>query len=166
MRIEGFESGVLYAFVIAVGVVPYWSIANRLVGGGPAFGSYLLLAAVMYVSFLSPSVNVGARIGVLMGFMSVPVAVLATSPLEMAIGAALVVGFGRWQLMRWGPHLARLSLEVALGTIAISMVPLFIREGSATQLALALWGFFLMQSVFFLFERWLWGLESDRARVH
>lgn len=160
MHIRDFKSSSLYACLVAAGMLPWFLVTRPLVGLAASLGAYLLLTAVMYVSSLAPSPVGAARLGLVAGLCVVPVALVALAPVDQLVGAALVVGGCRWWHLSWGRWWARMALEAGLGALAVTLALPFIGLGGGAGLALAVWGFFLAQGLFFLFERWLWDQEA------
>ena len=159
MTIDGYPAAVGFALVAAIGAAPAWAALAPAVGGVAAFGAYLLVASVLFVAFLAPGPVVASRVGLVAGGMGLVAAWVSRQPWELAICAGLIVGIGRWTLCQWGPFWARLALEACLMSMAILMVPLFVTEWSPVRVGMAIWGFFLVEGLYFLFERWLLSFE-------
>jgi hypothetical protein len=87
-----------------------------------------------------------------LGFAVLAGTLLALLPLDLrdtAIGAAGIVAFARGVLREGGLSLRAIALEAAFGAAGLATAGWFARGGLLAT-CLALWGYFLVQSGFFL----------------
>ncbi len=139
----------VFGAVAALGSIP-WTIAT-----GPFFGrawtlaGYCLAAVVLYVVAIAPSWSRGIAIGTFAALAGGAVAVLATSPAEAILGAALILSVARSGFLYRAAPVRALLLEAAL-TIGGLLFACALAGPTLLGSAFAVWAFFLVQSLFFL----------------
>lgn len=143
----------LFAVVAGLAVIPALMVGGSLVGRFWAWMAVCLGTAVLYVVTVAPSWARALPAGALATLFSIAVAGLATTPAELALGAALVVGVCRSGLLYRRRGMRSLAIEV--GLLAIGLV--FARSlagSSPLTIGLGVWGFYLVQSLFFVIAGW------------
>ncbi|MEN8182701.1 MAG: hypothetical protein ABFS46_09215 [Myxococcota bacterium] len=115
---------------------------------GAALSAWLVASAVAYGVGLAPSAAGAARTVLPIGALGLAVWLAAEHVGQAALGAALVVGIGRSLLVYRARPLRGLAVEAVLlgGGLWLARALL---DGGLGSAALAVWGFFLVQSLFF-----------------
>lgn len=148
MRWHGFVPSLVFAAVAAAAYPVFALVMGPWLGSGLALSAYLLGVAVLYVAGIGPP---GRRGHALFGAMllALGVAALAGSPFEIAAGAALLIGVCRSGLLYRARPLRALVVEAGLLACGLGLAR---AVGAPTLLgcAMAIWGFGLVQSCFFL----------------
>jgi hypothetical protein len=147
IRVRTFGRGVAFAAVAALGWIPWAVVSSPLLGGGGALAVYLVGALTSYVAALGERLRPGA-VGAA-GFAACGAGVLAGASAELAIALAALLGLFRSGVV-YGPASARaLALEVVLlgGGLVFAR---FLAAPSLLHISLAIWGFFLIQSFYFV----------------
>lgn len=148
MRASSFTGSLAFAVLAALGSVP-WMIAASPIGRSWALGTYSLGAAVVYLVWIAPSWRRGLAAGAGAGLGALVLALLTPMPTGAVMGAALVLATVRsGYLFRCRPARAFVVESVlAGGGLAFAGA---LADGSLLGLGLAFWGYFLLQSAFFL----------------
>lgn len=157
MRWDGFGGTLLFGALAAASVL----VAAALGLSGGLFALQLLVIACLYAVGLAVPNARGARVALPAALLAGGLWLVTSSVLQAALGAALLVAVVRSVLVYRAPRLRALVAEVVLlgGGLALARGLLGPTPGSW---ALAVWGFFLVQSVYF----WLPGLaEAVPARA-
>jgi hypothetical protein len=160
-RWDGFARSLAFAACAAAGLPVAVTFAGLLFGGAAAARLYLIAAAGIYASGLSPDRS--RRVAAL-AFGALAGAVLALLPLDLratAIGAAGIVGFARSALIAQTRSLRGIAIEIVLGATGLAVAAHFAR-GGLFALCLALWGYFLIQSGYFLIGGRAADAETER----
>jgi hypothetical protein len=151
-RWDGFARTLVFAALAAAGLPVAVTFAGVALGGESAAELYLIGVASIYAIGLCPdrSRRVAAfAASALFG------AILALLPLDLratAVGAAGTVAFTRGVLLpRSREHFAlTIAIECVFAVAGLAVADAFAR-GGLPSLCLALWGYFLVQSGWFLF---------------
>jgi hypothetical protein len=149
MRWNGFGRSVAFAAVAGAGLPVAQALLAPALGVAGALRLTLVAVAVIYVAGLAPRARAsgaaglaGAAAGVVL--LALPLGVHAT-----AAGAAAWVALGRSGLLYRARPLRALATEALLLAGGLGLAR-FLAQGGVLGLALGLWGFLLVQSVFFL----------------
>jgi hypothetical protein len=153
MRWNGFLGTLLFGVLAAASVL----VASFLPLSG-ALGLQLLLIACVYVIGLAPSAAASARAVLPLGALAAGIWLASDHGAQAALGAALLVGLGRSVLVYRAPALRGLVVEAILIGAGLGLARGLVGPGVGS-LALAVWGFFLVQSVYF----WIPGLRTRDA---
>jgi len=145
MRWEGFARSACFAALAAVGLVPWLVLAGPLLGPPVALRTYLVGLLSVYVAGLGG--HRGRRIAAALGVAAagLGVAAMTHSIAECALGLAALLGVVRGTIL----YRARPATELSLVTAGL-LFARFLAGRSLVSMMLAVWGFFLVQSVFFL----------------
>ncbi len=147
MRINSFSRGVAFSALAAIGLLPWLVVAAPLLGGWNAQAAYLVMVATAYVAMLGDRLRPG-----LIAAMSITVcgiAVLVDTTAELAIVLAAVVGTMRSGVV-FGPAAPRsIASELFLLSGGLYLAR-FLALPWPAGAALGIWGFFLLQSIYFL----------------
>jgi hypothetical protein len=149
-RWDGFASSLAFAALAAAGLPVAVTFAGALVGSEAAVRLYAIAAAGLYAIGLCPDRS--RRVAAL-AFCALVGMILALLPLglrETAIGAAGLVAFTRGVLLPDSRSLHALAIEAVLGAVGLATAAWF-AHGGLLALCLAVWGYFLVQSGYFLF---------------
>ena len=157
MRWEGFARSAWFAALAALGLVPWLVLADPLLGAQVALRLYLVGLLSVYVAGLGR--DRGRRIAAAFGAAAVGIGVAAMthSIAECALGLAALLGVVRGAIL----YRARPATELSLVTAGL-LFARFLAGRSLVSMMLAVWGFFLVQSVFFL----LGGVSERTASRH
>lgn len=147
-RIDSFAGTLVFGALAAI-AWPAWALGCAALGLGTGLGGYLVGVSAVYAAGLAATSAraVGAALWAL-GFGAV-VVVLARDPADVAIGTALAIGICRSGLL----HARRPARALLLETVVLGAGLAAARWLAAPGLlgvSLALWGFFLVQSLGFL----------------
>ncbi len=150
MRARKFSSSLVFAAVAGLAAVPYLLVALPAFGliRTLAIGSIVSVAA--YIVVASPSLVRGLRYGALTLVLGVGLYALAPK-VVVVFASAILLGIVRSGLLYRAKIARALAIEGMLFLVATSVAQLL--AGSTVQsYGLAVWGFFLVESAFFLFE--------------
>lgn len=170
-RIDSFAGSLVFAALAAAGLPVAVTFAGALFGAEPTVRLYAIGAAGAYAIALVPDRS--RRVAAL-AFAVFAGAILAVLPLglrDTALGAASIVAFARGVLLARNHPLRALAIEIVLGVAGLAAAAHFAR-GGLLALCLAVWGYFLVQSGWFLIgasagagERERDPFERARARL-
>ncbi len=138
-----------FGLVAALGSIPWAMVSAPLFGQHWALAGYCLGLTALYVAVIAPTWPRGVTAGAITGLAAIAIAVLATRPAEAILGAALILAVARSGFLYRGKPARTAVLEAAL----IFGGLLFARTLTGPNLlstGLAIWAFFLAQSLFFL----------------
>jgi hypothetical protein len=141
--------GTLVFGALAAIAWPAWALGLAALGFGTSLAGYLVGLSAVYVAGLAatPARALGAALWAL-GF-GAAIAFLARGPADVAIGVAIAIGLCRSGLL----HARRPARALLLELVLIAGGLLAARALAAPGLvgvSLAIWGFFLVQSLGFL----------------
>ena len=149
IRWNTFAAGLLFAALAAGGVLPWLLVAKPISGAYTALALYLVAALAAYVALIAPERSRGFVALLVTLAAGIAVAGAARSITELALGLGVVLAVARSGFL-YGRSPAR---AVVLETFLVAGGLLFARflaGHSALALVLAVWGFFLVQSFYFL----------------
>jgi hypothetical protein len=149
MRWNTFSRSLAFAALVAAGFLPWWTLASPIVGGRAAVALYLVGAVAVYLAGLAGGLRRRLATLLVAGGAGSGVAILAQSTAELAAGLALILAVGRSGLLFRAPAARGAAVEalLAIGGLAFAR---FLSGPSPIGLVLAIWGFFLVQSLYFL----------------
>lgn len=150
MRWDRFAGTLAFAAAAAAGWPAFLLVAGSVLGARTALSLYLVGVTVLYVAGLAPRRAQGICAGAAAAAFALAFLVFAPSPAFAALGAALGLGIGRSGLLYQARPARALASEVALlgGGLLLAR---FLGAGRGTlDVALAIWAFGLVQSLFFL----------------
>jgi len=149
LRWDSFARSLAFAALAAAGLPVAVTFAGALFGAEGAARLYAIAAAAAYAIGLCPDRS--RRVGAL-AFAAFAGVLLALLPLDLratAVAAAGIVAFVRGVLLADGRTLRALSIEAVFGAAGLAAAAHFAR-GGLFALCLAFWGYFLVQSGWFL----------------
>ncbi len=138
-----------FGLVAALASIPWTMVLGPVFGQSWALAGFCLAAAVLYPAVIAPSLPRGVAAAGAAGLAAAAVGVLAARPTEAILGAALIVAAARSGLLYRRRPARALLIEGALLFGGL----LFARALAGPTLlsaSLAIWAFFLVQSLFFL----------------
>jgi hypothetical protein len=142
-RWNSFTGTLLYGALAASSV-----LATSFLPLSGMLGLHLVLIAGLYVVGVAPSAAASARAVVPTLVLAAGVWLASDHAGEAALGAALLVGVGRSVLVYRAPALRGLAVEAALIGAGLGLARALVGPGVGS-LAWAIWGFFLVQSLYF-----------------
>ena len=150
MRWDGFGRSLVFAAAAAAGWPAFLLLAGPITGARVALSLYLVGVAAFYVAGLAPRRAQRLSAGAAAAALGIAFLAFAPSPAFVTLGAALAVGVGRSGLLYQARPARALASEAALLGAGL-LLARFLGGGSGTlAVALAIWGFGLVQSLFFL----------------
>lgn len=149
MRWNGFGGSLVFAAVAAAALLVVQPVLAGLVGWNAALCLYAVAVVVAYLAGLGPSWRrgcAGALVATGLGavLLALPFGVRATVAL-----AAAVLAFCRSGILYRQRRLRAVVTETALTAAGLALAD-FLAAGSLVSLALAAWGYLMVQSAFFL----------------
>lgn len=161
MRWNGFLGSIVFGAFAALVYQPLLLLLGPAVGYRAAAAAFVILAAASYVAGLVDAPLRGLRAAVLVGFVATVAAALTHTPSVVAVVAMVSVGFVRSAMLYEMPFGRALFVELALLAGSAVLGGYLIAQGPLGG-AMAVWGVFLVQSLYFLFAS---GSTSAKARV-
>lgn len=159
MRCNTFARSALFAAVAAAGCLPWALLASPIVGPWSAQALYLVGTTALYIAGLSPGSARGGpalaratrrlTIAIVSGLVAATLALLARTTTELAIGLAALLGVARSGFLYGATPAGAAVKEITL-LVGGLLFARFLAGSSPASTSLALWGFLLVQSVFFL----------------
>lgn len=148
MKWDGFGRSLAFAAIAGAAWPAFALAAQPFLGARTALTLYLVAGAAVYAAGLATSRVRGIAGGLLAAAIAVAFASVARDPAVVALGAAVGIGVARSGL------LYRTSVARAIATEAMLLggglvLARFLAAPSVLGVALAIWGFLLVQSAFF-----------------
>jgi hypothetical protein len=158
MRWNGFGRSVAFAAVAGLGFGAALLVLAPVLGATGAIRLLLIGSAALYGAGLAPRPRQALAAGLVGSAGGALLWLLPLGVMDTALGAAAILALVRSGLLYRARPLRGCLAEIGLqgGGLALAA---FLAQGSALSLALGVWGYFLVQSVFFL----IGGVEA-RAR--
>jgi len=149
---SGFHRTLLFGALAALGVPAVGLLAAPVLGFGTAICLYVLGLAATYLAWIAGGARRALGAAALAGLGSLVLLVLAPGPFLLAVGAALLVAVVRSGFLYRGPQPRLLLLEGVLLLAGLAVAEALAAPG-VLGIALAIWGYFLVQSLYFLLAR-------------
>ena len=149
MRWNGFSRALVFAAVAAAGLLVLQPLLAPVAGWNGALRLYAVAIAAAYLTGLAPSWRRGFVAAVVAAALG---AILLALPFGVhctIAGAAGIIAFGRSGILYRQRPMRAIVTEAVLLAAGLSLAD-FLSAGGLVSLALAAWGYFLVQSVFFL----------------
>jgi len=166
MRLGSLFGNLLFAAIAGLATVAYSVIAPPVLGFkgfSTAWLWWCLFLTVSYLVAIAPNLGRGLRIGILAGAIGVGICLVAPGEGAALLGMTMILG-----LMRSGflfPRRLARAVAVELGLAGFSgLLAGSLAGPSSLSLGIAVWGFFLVQSLFFVIggiEVWRPGVTED-----
>jgi hypothetical protein len=149
MRWNSFSRSLLFAALAAAAVVPWLVVAIPWLGSARALAFCLAATTAVYVGGLVPDRARRARVFLTTAVLGFALVLVTRTLTEQVLGLAVLLAIVRSGFL----HRAPLSRAVAIEAVLVGTGLLFARFLSGPfpgGVAIALWGFFLVQSFYFL----------------
>ena len=149
MRLGNLAGNLMFGAIAGLATVAYSLVGPPLLGFSSAWLWWCLFLTVSHLVAIAPSLARGVRIGMLAGAIGIGIHMFAPGNAAAMLGMMMLLG-----LMRSGflfpRRLARaLAVELGLGAAA-GLLAAALAGPSSLSLGIAVWGFFLVQSLFFV----------------
>lgn len=148
MKWNGFASSLGFALGAAAGWPVFALVTGPVVGASAALSLYLVCIAAVYAFGLTADRARGLAAAALGGALAAAFAAIARDPAVVALGAATGIGLARSALLHRRSPGRAIGIEATLLGVGL-LLARFLASPGLLGIALALWGFFLVQSVFF-----------------
>ncbi len=148
-RWDSFGRSLVFAALAATGLPVAVTFAGALFGGEGAARLYTIAAAGTYAVGLCPDRSRRVAAFAFAAFAGMILALLPLDLRDTAIGAAGIVAFARGILRADARSVRIFVIEAAFGAAGLATAAWFAR-GGLLALCLAIWGYFLVQSGYFL----------------
>ncbi|HXV60549.1 MAG TPA: hypothetical protein VEK15_07645 [Vicinamibacteria bacterium] len=149
MPTKCFARSLGYGVVAALALTPFLLLIGPILGRGSAIALASVLAVSGYLTVVAPSRIQGLRVGLLALAAGLLLLGLAEPPSVLLGAGVLLSVFRSGFLFRSRPARA-LLVEGSLLGAGLVLARLLASGGDALSLSFALWGFFLVQSLFYL----------------
>lgn len=149
MRWNTFARSVVFAALAAGGVLPWLVLARPICGAERALAAYLVGLVAVYLGGLARTPGRGVVVSAVAAAAAAAIALAARSTAELALGLGVLLGVGRSAFLHRAPA-ARAALTEAVLVGGGLLFARFLAGRTPLALVLSLWGFFLVQSAYFL----------------
>jgi hypothetical protein len=149
MRCNTFGGSLLFAAFAAAGLLALEVLIVPPLHLAALLAFYVAAVATAYVVAIAPRRASGLAAGVLAALFGIALLLLPLDVEQTALGAALVVAVCRSAILYRARPLRSLLLELTLLAGGLGLARLLAAGGAASP-ALGLWGYLLVQSLFFL----------------
>jgi hypothetical protein len=148
-RRSAFAESIWFA-VLAAGALPLWLLLARpLLGADRAVGAYLIAAAAAYLGTIAPARGRALVVAIVATAAGAFAAQVTRAPDELVLALGVIIAVARSGfLYRSAP--ARGVVVEAIVTGGGLLFSRFLCGPSTVALVLSMWGFFLVQSLYFL----------------
>jgi hypothetical protein len=147
MRCNTFAGSLLFAALAAAGLLALEVLLAPL-NLPSLLACYVVAVAAAYVAAIAPHRASGLAAGALAALLGVVLLLLPLDLGQVALGAALVVAVCRSAILYRARPLRALLLELALLAGGLGLAA-SLADGGIASLAWGLWGYLLVQSLFF-----------------
>ncbi len=138
-----------FALVAALAAVPWTMVTVPILEPFAAVAGYAAAAVALYLMWIAPSLSRGLRIGALAGVLTAGAGILAPGLSEALLAMAAILAVARSGFL----YRSRPARAVVLEGTLLAAGLLFARAiagSTSLGVGLGIWGFFLVQSLFFL----------------
>lgn len=149
MRCNSFPRSLGFAAVAAAAYLPFLLLAAPLLGLGTARGIYLAALVPLYVAGIAPRRAGGIGAALLAGLLACGALIVTDSLTGLALALAAILSFLRSGLLYESRPARAWAFELLLTGGGLALATSLLGR-SDSSVALAVWGFFLVQSGFFL----------------
>jgi hypothetical protein len=147
-QIDSFFGTIAFGGAAAAIWLPFQLAVAPLVGTFAAAQIYLGATATLYAAALAPRA-IRPGVAAIAGLASAALCFAVPNLAGTAAGLTAVVALSRSLLVKRSQPARALAVEAVVGAAALALAS-FLAQGPWLSFALAIWGFFLMQSLFFL----------------
>ena len=149
MRWNDFGRSLLFGAVAAAAFVPFAILCAPTLGSRGAVVAFAILSASAHLAGIGASRRQGLFAGVLVGVIGTAAALFAPDPRDAVLATAMAFGLCRSGLLYRSRFARAVVLEGALLGTGLALAGHLI-GASTFSAVLAVWAFYLVQSVFFL----------------
>jgi hypothetical protein len=149
MRLDSFSRSAGFAALAALGWIPWLLVAAPLVGGAVARALYLVAVTALYTGGLAGSAPRRASVTIAVGLAGIALACIVPGMSMLCVALAVMLGTARSGFLHRANPIRAVAIEAAL-LVGGLVFARFLAGGTLLGIALALWGFLLVQSCFFL----------------
>jgi hypothetical protein len=149
MRARSFGGSLVFGAVAAAGYAPFALLCGPHPGGAATLALYAVLAAAAYAFALAPDRRRGLAGAALTAALGAGLLALGSAPSQAFAAAGLALAISRSALLYRSRFARALFAEGALLVAAVGVTRLLVQDTLVAGI-LAVWGFFLVQSVFFV----------------
>lgn len=149
---RGFARTLVFGALAALGVPAVWLLLAPLLGSSLVLGLYWVGLAIAYPVWIAGSLRRAVGAAALSGVGALVLLALLPGLSVMAAGAALLVAAVRSGFLYRAPQPRLLVLEALLLVVGLTVANALATPG-VLGMALAVWGYFLVQSLYFLLAR-------------
>ena len=160
IRLDSFARSAAFAAVAALGWMPWAVFVGPILGWPAARALYLVAVTALYAGGLAASPPRRASVTLIAGLAGVLLAVVARGTPELCLGLAAVLGLARSGFLHHAAPARAVAVEAAL-LVGGLLFARFLAAGPLPT-TLALWGFLLVQSCFFLVGGTVAGRDEGR----
>jgi len=149
MRCNTFGRSAVFAALLGISVLPWLVVAGPLLGMRWALAVYLVALTVTAVTAAAPSRRRRLGAGFIVAALGSGLALVTRTLPELALALAVLFGMVRAVVLYRLRPMRAVAVEVALigGGLLFAR---FLAGPSLASIVLAIWGFLLIQSFFFL----------------
>ena len=144
-----FSGSLVFGAVAAAGYAPFALLFAPHLGSAPTLGYYALFSVSVYAAGLGATRRQGIGAALLAGALGVAALLVAPTARDLVLAAVLILGLVRSGLV----HRARFARALLLETLLLGAglgLGAHLLGGSTLSTVLAVWGFYLVQSLYFL----------------
>ena len=149
MRWDSFGRSAAFAAVAALGWMPWLLVTGPVVGASTAWVLYLIGVTAAYVAGLSGRAARRLPAGILTGIAGTALALVVRDASVLCLGLGVTLAIARSVFLYRAAPARAVVMEAALAGGGLLFARL-LSSGSPLGAALPIWGFFLVQSCFFL----------------
>lgn len=149
MRWNSFIRSIMFAAGAAAAYVPYSIVLGPWLSVNLTLSTYMVLMTSVYLAGIASTLRMGLGAALLATFVGAATLALFRSPFETAIASSFVLGICRSGMLFRSRFARAVVIEVTLAIVGL-VVARFLMVSIFLPVSLAIWGFFLVQSVFFL----------------
>ena len=143
-----FGRSLLFAALAAGGLPAARLLLDPIVGSALATHGYLVMVAGLYAMAIAPSHRRGVAGAGFVTLLGAAIVLAGARTPELALGLAGGVAVARSRLLYPTRAMRSIAVELALGLGGLLVAQWFARSGVLGE-SLALWGYWLVQSVYF-----------------
>jgi hypothetical protein len=148
MKRNRFGRSVMLAAIAGAAWPAFALVATPFLGSSAALSLYAVGATAVHVAAIGPSLARGVAAALVSVLIAVGLGVVVGTSGAAVLGAALALGIGRSGLLYRSRGARALAVEVVLLGGGLLLARFLFTPGTL-GIALAIWGFFLVQSAFF-----------------
>lgn len=146
LRIDRFAKGVLFAALAALAAVVGVLVGGPVIGAGPAISTAFAGLALAWLFAIAPTAAGGFKAALVSMPLLGGLLVVAPYPSTTALACTALIAVGRGVFLRPGPVARTVVVEGLVAVGAVGLASAFV-PGGLTGLGLAVWGYFLVQSL-------------------